>query len=50
MKHYCIKYTNAGADETITIDRVDADDAFIDLIDILDNVSNYDIECWIENH
>ena len=49
MKHYCIKYTNAGAGETRIIDRVDADDAFTDLIDILDNVSNYDIECWIKN-
>ena len=49
MTQYCIRYTNAGAGETITVRRDSAHEAFIDIIDILDNVSNYDIEAWIEN-
>jgi hypothetical protein len=49
MKKYCIAYTNAGDGERYEIKRDSAHEAFIDLIDIEDNVSNHDIECWIEN-
>ena len=49
MKQYCIEYTNAGSGEMYQIKRNSAHEAFIDLIDILDNVSNYCIQLWIEN-
>ena len=50
MKKYCIQFNNAGDCERHEIKRDSAHDAFVDLIDILDNVSNYDVECWIENN
>ena len=49
MTQYCIEYTNAGTGEMYQIKRNSAHDAFIDLIDIVDNPSNYNIQLWIEN-
>ena len=49
MKHYCIKYYDERS-EAHYIDRTDPEEAFIDAIDILDNLSDYDVELWIENH
>jgi hypothetical protein len=46
---FCVAYTNAGDGERHEIKRDSALEIFVDLIDIVDNVSNYDIECWIEN-
>ena len=46
---YCIEYRNAGSGETYQIKRNNAHDAFIDLIEILDNESNYHVQAWIEN-
>ena len=47
MKQYCIDYINAGSGEMYLIKRNSAHDAFIDLIDILDNPSNYSIKLRI---
>ena len=49
MKRYCIEYKNAGSGEAYVIMRSNSHDAFVDLIEILDNQSNYDICAWIEN-
>ena len=46
---YYIQYRNAGSGESYQIKRESAHEAFIDMIEILDNVSNYDIQAWIEN-
>ena len=45
---YCIGYYNAGSGEWYEIKRNDAHEAFIDLVDILDNESNCKIQLWIE--
>ena len=45
---YYISYTNAGDGKRHTIRRDRAHEAFIDVIEITDNVSNSDIICWIE--
>lgn len=49
MTQYCIFYINAGSGEMYLIKRNSAHDAFIDLIDVLDNPSNYNIQLRIEN-
>lgn len=49
MKKYCIEYENAGSGETHQVKQNNAHDAFIDLIDILDNISNHGVQLWIEN-
>lgn len=48
MAKYCILYTNAGDGKRHTIRRDSAHEAFLDVIEITDNVSNSDITCWIE--
>ena len=48
-RKYCVYYKNAGSGETCTFFRLNAEEAFIDLIEVLDNPSNFDIEAWIEN-
>ena len=50
MRQYCIEYKNAGSGEAYVIKRNNAEDAFVDLVEILDNPSNYDISAWIENN
>lgn len=45
---YGIGYWNAGEGKWIEFTRDNAHDAFIDLIDIMDNVSNSQINLWIE--
>ena len=47
---YCISYENAGSGESYQIKHESAHDALIDLIDIWENPSNYNIRVWIKNH
>lgn len=48
MAKYCISYMNAGDGKWHSIRRDNAHEAFIDIIEITDNISNSDIMCWIE--
>ena len=50
MKHYFIQYCNAGDGKPHVIRHTDAHEAFVDAIEVLDNVSNYNVMLWIENH
>ena len=48
MIKYCIQFNNAGDGKIHRIKRNSAHEAFVDLIEILDNVSNANIQAWIE--